>query len=335
VRDKLLHGAIRGAYADVLHRERHPIVALFVNLNSSEVDVNVHPAKAEVRFRDPALVRGLIISSLKHALHAHGGQASSTGGTQMISAFRPANAPTLPLHAPQRKTGYSAPSFSRSSNLAEAAHTYYAPAARAEPESALSEAARYPLGAARAQIHENYIIAQSEDGLVIIDQHAAHERLVYERFKAQLSDHGIERQGLLTPEIIDLGEAEAERLLKFAPDLARLGLEIEAFGAGAIAVQAAPALLGSRPDLQNLIRNLSDDITEHERADTLEERMNAILSSMACHGSVRSGRRMNSDEMNALLRQMEITPLSGQCNHGRPTYIELSLKDIEKLFGRR
>lgn len=335
VRDKLLHGAIRGAYADVLHRDRHPVVALFVNLDSSEVDVNVHPAKAEVRFRDPALVRGLIISALKHALHAHGGQASSTGAAQMISAFRPANTPTLPLQAPQRPVSYGAPSYSRSSNLAEAAHTYYAPAARAEPEPEISDAPHYPLGAARAQIHENYIIAQSEDGLVIIDQHAAHERLVYERFKAQMHDHGIEKQGLLTPEIVELDEAEAERLLKFAPDLARLGLEIEAFGAGAIAVQAAPALLGSRPDLQNLIRNLADDITEHERADTLEERMNAILSSMACHGSVRSGRRMNAEEMNALLRQMEATPLSGQCNHGRPTYIELSLKDIEKLFGRR
>jgi DNA mismatch repair protein MutL len=193
----------------------------------------------------------------------------------------------------------------------------------------------FPLGAARAQIHENYIIAQNENGLVVVDQHAAHERLVYERFKAQLSERGVEKQGLLSPEIVELEENEAARLLKFSEELARLGLEIEAFGVGAVAVQAVPALLGARADLQGLIRDLADEITERDTAQGLEERLNEILSTMACHGSVRSGRRMNADEMNALLRQMEATPLSGQCNHGRPTYVELSLKDIERLFGRR
>jgi DNA mismatch repair protein MutL len=337
VRDKLLHGCIRAAYADVLHRDRHPVVVLFVDLPATEVDVNVHPAKAEVRFRDPALIRGLIISALKHALHEHGGSSASSSSTQILQSFRPAN-----------MQGYSAgvytpaPPLRMPNALAESAQHAYAPqsflddrpSARAETVIETFEVA-YPLGAARAQIHENYIIAQSEKGLVIIDQHAAHERLVYERFKAQMADHGIEKQGLLTPEIIDLGESEAERLLTFAPEMSRLGLEIEPFGAGAIAVYSIPALLTGKADLQKLIRDLADEILEHENAQGLEERLNAILSRMACHGSVRSGRRMNAEEMNALLRQMEATPLSGQCNHGRPTSIELSLTDIEKLFGRR
>jgi DNA mismatch repair protein MutL len=244
--------------------------------------------------------------------------------------------------------GYSAGSYTpapplrRPNALAESAQQAYAPQSflddrpSARPETVIETfETAYPLGAARAQIHENYIIAQSERGLVIIDQHAAHERLVYERFKAQMADHGIEKQGLLTPEIIDLGESEAERLLTFALEMRKLGLEIEPFGAGAIAVHSIPALLTGKADLQKLIRDLADEILEHDHAQGLEERLNAILSRMACHGSVRSGRRMNAEEMNALLRQMEATPLSGQCNHGRPTSIELSLTDIEKLFGRR
>ena len=210
------------------------------------------------------------------------------------------------------------------------------PAARMEVHEAPVETVQnFPLGAARAQIHENYIIAQNADGLVIVDQHAAHERLVYERFKAQMRERGIEKQGLLSPEIVELEESEAERLLKFAPELAKLGLEIEPFGGMAVAVQSVPTLLGQRADIQGLIRDLADEITEAGSAQGLEERLNEILSTMACHGSVRSGRRMNVDEMNALLRQMEATPLSGQCNHGRPTSVALSLKDIERLFGRR
>ena len=342
VRDKLLHGCIRAAYADVLHSGRHPMAALFLELPADEVDVNVHPAKAEVRFRDPGLVRGLIISALKHALHEHGQKASSSVSTQMLGSFRPANGPTLPLHRGSRP---SVPGSYAYGNLAEEVHTAYAPqtsmAAEMAPvakteitEKLQEELHAFPLGAARAQIHENYIIAQSENGLVVVDQHAAHERLVYERFKAQIEERGIEKQGLLAPEIVELEDSEAERLLSHAPMLAKLGLDIEPFGSGAIAVQSVPALLGSKTNIQNLIRDLADEITERNTAQGLEEQLNDILSTMACHGSVRSGRRMNVDEMNALLRQMEDTPLSGQCNHGRPTYVELSLKDIERLFGR-
>ena len=232
-------------------------------------------------------------------------------------------------------------------NLAENVQTAYAsqesllpqeaPTAKAEifEQPLTEEEQSFPLGAARAQLHENYIIAQTPEGMVIVDQHAAHERLVYERFKAQVGDRGIEKQGLLSPEIVQLEESEAERLLGYADGLSNLGLEIEPFGAGAIVVQAIPALLGAKPNIERLIRDLADEITERDTAQGLEERLNDILSTMACHGSVRSGRRMNVDEMNALLRQMEETPLSGQCNHGRPTSITLSLADIEKLFGRR
>lgn len=360
VRDKLLHGAIRGAYSDVLHSGRHPVAALFVELSPEEVDVNVHPAKAEVRFRDPGLVRGLIVSALKHALHEHGQRASSSVssammgrlGASMNASIERQGGPALPLHrgsSPPVPRSYAYGGYS-GGTLAEAVHNAYtpmapsqgsmavdmAPQARAEfHEAPQDEPTNFPLGAARAQIHENYIIAQSENGMVIIDQHAAHERLVYERFKAQINERGVEKQGLLTPEIVELEESEAERLLGFAPELAKLGLEIEPFGGSAVAVQSVPALLGPRANLQGMIRDLADEITERDSAQGLEERLNEILSTMACHGSVRSGRRLTSDEMNALLRQMEETPLSGQCNHGRPTYVELSLKDIERLFGRR
>lgn len=330
VRDKLLHGCVRAAYADVMARDRHGIVALFLNLSSQDVDVNVHPAKAEVRFRDVQNVRGLIISALRHAIYEGGFRSSSHVSAQTLNKLQPANI-SMPLSR-SMPTAYG--------NLAEAPAFNYeprmdiAPSARAEivPEI---ETDSYPLGAARAQIHENYIIAQSENGLVIIDQHAAHERLVYERFKAQLADGGIQRQGLLTPEIAELDEAETNALLASKDELFKAGLEIESFGKGAVAVQAIPAILSDRADTIRLLRDLADEIMENENADGVEQRINAILSTMACHGSVRSGRRMNADEMNALLRQMEKTPMSGQCNHGRPTYIELSLKDIEKLFGRR
>ncbi|GJL86061.1 MAG: DNA mismatch repair protein MutL [Micavibrio sp.] len=342
VRDKLLNGCVRAAYRDVLHRDRHPMVALFLDLPASEVDVNVHPAKAEVRFRDAAMVRSLIISSLKHALHEGGFKASSTVATQALGAMRPANymagsGPALPLH---RGASPSVPASYAYGNLAEATYQAYepqmdmVPSARAE-EIPDTQEQNYPLGSARAQIHENYIVAQTEHGLILVDQHAAHERLVYERFKAQIAETGIEKQGLLTPEIVEMDEGQAASLLDYKEQLSRFGLEIEPFGAGAIAVQAIPALLSGRADVQRLIRDLADEILDHGQTQKLEERLNEILSTMACHGSVRSGRRMNADEMNALLRQMEKTPLSGQCNHGRPTYIELSLMDIEKLFGRR
>jgi DNA mismatch repair protein MutL len=336
VKDRMLHGCVRAAYADVLARDRHPVLALFLTLSPEEVDVNVHPAKAEVRFRDAAMIRGLMITALKHALHEHGFSSSSTGAGAALAAMRPANMPASPL--PFSNSNAALPRAY--GNLAEATHLAYVPQMQTTP-SARAEAApeiqpsSYPLGAARAQIHENYIIAQTENGLVIVDQHAAHERLVYERFKAQMAAHGIDKQGLLTPEIIDLGEEDAENLLSVAAQLSKLGLEIEAFGAGAIAVQAVPAILGNKANIRGLVRDLADEIREQERTQGLEERINAILSTMACHGSVRSGRRMNAEEMNALLRQMEATPYSGQCNHGRPTYIELKLNDIEKLFGRK
>ncbi len=342
VKDRLLNGCVRAAYADVLHRDRHPMVALFLDLPATEVDVNVHPAKAEVRFRDAALVRSLIISALKHALHEGGFKASSSVSTQALSSMRPANGgPALPLH---RGASPAVPSQYAYGNLAEATHQSYAPqnmaqmditpSARAE-EIPQTQTEHYPLGSARAQLHENYIVAQTQDGLVVVDQHAAHERLVYERFKAQMAENGVEKQGLLTPEIVELEESQQQNLLSFRDELAKLGLEIEPFGSGAIAVQSIPALLSDKADIQRLVQDLADEILDQGETQKLEERLNEILSTMACHGSVRSGRRMNAEEMNALLRQMEETPLSGQCNHGRPTYIELKLSDIEKLFGRR
>ena len=343
VKDRLLGGCVRAAYADVLHRDRHPVVALFLTCPPSEVDVNVHPAKAEVRFRDPGLVRGLMIGAMKQALHAGGFATSSTVAQGALSSFRPqrkAGGPSLPL---SRAHSHSPSLFSARAygNLAEQSYAAYegglAPSARTEmpllPDQQVEEDS-HPLGAAKAQIHENYIIAQTADGLVVVDQHAAHERLVYERLKAQMADQGVTRQGLLTPEVVALCESGAETILEHCEELARMGLEIEAFGAGAVAVQAVPALLGERVDIQGLVKDIADELLDQGETQKLEERLNHILSTMACHGSVRSGRRMNAEEMNALLRKMEQTPLSGQCNHGRPTYISLSLKDIEKLFGR-
>ncbi len=347
VQDKLLKGCIRGAYADVLARDRHPIVALFLDVPSTHVDMNVHPAKTEVRFRDPGIVRGLIVSALKNALMEGGFRSSNHVSQGALGKLSPSNfsSPAMPYRSPSNYSGsYAAPSHY--GNLAEAAQPHaqmdwgadIAPSARSEaqPEFARApETQTFPLGAARAQIHENYIVAQTKDGMVVVDQHAAHERLVYEKFKAQTAERGIEKQGLLTPEIIQLEDVQAERLLAHCETLSKLGLDLEPFGSGAIAVQTIPALLGGRCDVQRLILDLIDELDERDDVQGLEERINHILSTMACHGSVRSGRRMNADEMNALLRQMEETPLSGQCNHGRPTYVELKLHDIEKLFGRK
>ena len=352
VRDKLLHGCVRAAYFDVLHTGRHPMLALFLTLSGEEVDINVHPAKTEVRFRDPGLVRGLIISSLKHALHEGGFQSSSSISTSALGAMRPSgfpNSKSLPIARGNSQAvphSYIRDKNGEYGNLAEAQHREYTtqmdmnadimPSARNEnfiqntPENE-----NFPLGAARAQLHENYIVAQTKNGIVIVDQHAAHERLTYERFKAQMSECGIEKQGLLTPEIIELDEGQIELLLKHRDALSTLGLEIESFGAGAIAVQSIPAILADKTNIKHLVCDLADDILESDNVQNIEKQINNILSSMACHGSIRSGRRMNADEMNYLLREMEETPYSGQCNHGRPTYIELNLNDIEKLFGRR
>ena len=328
VRDRLLIGAIKGAYADVMSRDRHPVAALFLDLPPGEVDVNVHPAKAEVRFRDSAMVRGLVVSAIKHALHEGGQKTSTAIGVQTIAAWR---VPSVSM--PRQQAFAASPRLYGGPGLAEKQFEAYQPQARSEEPS--PQAVSYKLGAARAQVHENYIVAQTADGLVIVDQHAAHERLVYEKFKKQLAENGIERQGLLTPEIVDMEEQAAAGLLEHAQALARLGLEIEPFGAGCIAVRAVPALLKNGGDIPGLLRDLADELAEKGSVQGVEERLNAVLSTMACHGSVRSGRRLNAEEMNALLRQMEETPKSGQCNHGRPTYIELKLSDIEKLFGRR
>ncbi len=358
VRDKLLNGCVRAAYSDVLERSRHPMVALFLDVPPEEVDVNVHPAKAEVRFRDPAMVRSLIISSLKHALHEGGFRSSSHLAASTLASLRPTTGNIgLPLGrgshpaVPPSYINHQAPP-STYGNLAESPYQNYAsadngqlnmssdmaPQAKAQHCKALETQqvpTNFPLGAARAQLHENYIVAQTDEGLVIVDQHAAHERLVYERFKAQIQERGIERQGLLTPEIVELGDDQAHDLCKHKETLDRLGLEIEPFGSGAIAVQSVPALLGGRADVQGLIRDLADDLLDGGDVQGLEQKINEILSTMACHGSVRSGRGLNTDEMNSLLRQMEETPMSGQCNHGRPTYISLKLADIERLFGRK
>jgi DNA mismatch repair protein MutL len=340
VRDKLLAGAVRGAYADFLARDRHPVVALFLEVPPEQVDVNVHPAKAEVRFRDSGLVRGLIVGSLRHALAGAGHRASTTVATGALGAIRPGNGGSAPAPAFAHRGSYARPSYPRG-GLAEAAAAYQAPLDTAMPlapaarmEAVAAAAGHFPLGAARAQLHGTYIVAQTEDGIVIVDQHAAHERLVYERMKTQIEAGGIARQALLVPEIVELSEAEISRLTARAAEFAELGLVLEPFGMGAVAVREVPALLGE-VDVHGLVRDLAGELAEFGTALSLKEKLADVCSTIACHGSVRAGRGLNAEEMNALLRQMEATPHSGQCNHGRPTYVELKLADIEKLFGRR
>jgi DNA mismatch repair protein MutL len=335
VRDKLLIGAVRGAYADFLARDRHPALALFLNCDPAFVDVNVHPAKTEVRFRDAGLVRGLIVSALKNAIQAAGHQASTTVASDALAALKAHTGyeyqPSLPG---QSIPPYRAPAAYETSRSFQSP---FAPAARVEPstiEPPPPEEVATPLGAARAQLHETYIVAQTQDGIVIVDQHAAHERLTYERMKKQMEEGGIARQPLLVPEVVDLDPAEAARVVGRAVELAELGLVVEAFGPDAVLVRETPAMLGQM-DLKGLIRDLADDIAETGAALSLKERLEAVAGTLACHTSVRAGRRLTADEMNALLREMEKTPHSGQCNHGRPTYVELKLADIEKLFGRR
>ena len=335
VREKQLQGALRAGYSDVLARDRHPAVALFLDCDPALVDVNVHPAKSEVRFRDPGLARGLIVSALRHALAEAGHRAASTVGDAALGAFRPE--PEGPARVYQmdrpsaaaltRARDWQAPAMAEDPALWAAP----APSARVEPDATPDATAR-PLGAARAQIHETYIVAQTDAGMILVDAHAAHERLVYERLKQQMAETGIARQALLIPEIVTLGE-DADRLLEHAGALAELGLGIEAFGPGAVAVREVPALLG-QVSAEPLLRDMLDEIDALGRSEALRARLDAVLSRIACHGSVRSGRRMSAEEMNALLREMEATPKSGQCNHGRPTWVSLSLSDIERLFGR-
>lgn len=330
VRDKLLIGAVRGAYADFLARDRHPALALFLDCDPAFVDVNVHPAKTEVRFRDAGLVRGLIVSSLKHALAEAGHRASTTVASATLASLRPqplnfGYPQSHPSHGAQDAAReFHAPLFSRD-----------APVLSARMEEQTAEPAREtPLGVARAQLHETYVIAQTADGIVIVDQHAAHERLVYERMKQALENGGIARQPLLIPEVVELDPAEVERVSSRAEELSELGLVIEPFGPDAVMVREVPAMLG-KMDTKALVRDLADDIAETGAALSLKERLEDVAGTLACHTSVRAGRRLTAEEMNALLREMEATPHSGQCNHGRPTYVELKLADIERLFGRR
>ena len=330
VRDKLLVGTLRGAYADFLHSGRHPAAALFISCAPGLVDVNVHPAKSEVRFREPGIVRGLIVSALRHALVDAGHRASTTVAGATLGAFRPEN-PGARVYQMDRP---SQGALARSHDAQAPGFAETPVSGRVEPIGDAEDAQENPLGAARTQLHENYIIAQTRDGMVIVDQHAAHERLVYEKLKAQMAENGVAGQALLIPEIIELSATEAARLLEFSDELARLGLVIEPFGAGTVAVRETPAILGAT-DARALLLDVLDELADQAESRSVQERIEAVLSRVACHGSIRSGRRMQADEMNALLRQMEATPHSGQCNHGRPTYVELKLADIERLFGRR
>jgi DNA mismatch repair protein MutL len=343
VRDKLILGAVRAAYSDYLPRDRHPVVALFVTTDPQEVDANVHPAKTEVRFRNAGLVRALILHALKDGLAREGRRTAANTDGAALSAFRPAFAPRPTNWDWRSSPAYpvnSAPSFgsAMASALAEADQTAFnvgTPTADVRFEAQVSaDLLDRPLGAARTQIHETYIVSQTRDGLIVVDQHAAHERIVYEKLKASLAKNGVQRQILLIPEIVELDEATVEKLLDRAVELATFGLAIDSFGPGAVAVRETPSLLG-KANAAGLLRDLAEHMAEWDEALPLERRLMHVAATMACHGSVRAGRRLKPEEMNALLREMEDTPNSGQCNHGRPTYVELKLSDIEKLFGRR
>lgn len=336
VRDKLLVGALRAAYADLLSRERHPAAALFVDLDPAEVDVNVHPAKAEVRFRDPGLVRGLVVGGLRQALAGAGHRASSTVGGAMLGAFRPEASviPSWPAPRPAAWPTRPASGFAEPLVADAWSGRVEPPPATPEPETEPeTEAAELPLGIARAHLHETYIVAQTRDGMVIVDAHAAHERLTYERLKAARAANGIPGQMLLIPDVVELDAGSRARLLDAQAELERLGLVFEPFGGSALCVRETPAILGE-VDCHRLLPDLADALDADEGRG-LDTRIDAVLSRMACHGSVRSGRTLRAEEMNALLRDMERTPHAGQCNHGRPTYVELKLQDIERLFGRR
>ncbi len=383
VRDKLLAGAVRGAYMDYLHSGRHPLLVLFLKVPYDYVDVNVHPAKSEVRFRDPSRVRGLIVGALRMALAQGSQQATSQGAQGALERFRvegqgaqgqtpqnPGGSPNPPVWSradisPASGHGTGAMGEPRSAAAYQGAYgsgnkegsfqTFRPQGQRGFGEEAQAplegldqqsgdtrpgqvepspELMARPLGVARAQLHDNYIVAQTENAMIIIDQHAAHERIVYEKMKQGMEAQGVPTQGLLIPEVVDLDEASAARLEARAEEFSKLGIVLERFGEAAVVVRETPALLG-HCNIKQMVRDLADDLAQGDQGLSLKERLEEVVATMACHGSVRSGRRLTGDEMNALLRQMEATPYSGQCNHGRPTYVELSLADIEKLFGRR
>ena len=315
VRDKLIAGAIRGAYADLMSRSRFPALVLFLTCPPERVDVNVHPAKSEVRFRDSAFVRGLIISAIRAAL-ASKGVVSNTGlARATVSSFRPMTAPAY-------------------GGLAERQAAFEMDMPLAAPLAETLYTEDFPLGTARAQFHDNYIVAQTKSGIVLVDQHAAHERLVYERLKRERAEDGIATQPLLVPQVVELDPSDVERLSGAAELLAQSGLVLEAFGDGAVLLREIPTALG-RADIAGIVKDIADELAELGETTAVDERINHVLATMACHNSVRSGRKLKPDEMNALLREMEATPNSGQCNHGRPTFVELKLADIERLFGRR
>src|SRR6202051_805278 len=343
VRDKLLIGAVRAAYSASLPRDRHPVVALFVTLDPQEVDANVHPAKTEVRFRNAGLVRALIVHALKDGLAREGKRTAANSDGAAIASFRPSftprptnwdwrSSPAYPTGPARAFDGAAAAAFAEPGQSAFDVGTPTADVRFQEAPSA--DLLDRPLGAARTQIHETYIVSQTRDGLIVVDQHAAHERIVYERLKASLAKNGVQRQILLIPEIVELDEATVEKLLDRFEELCSFGLGVESFGPGAMAVRETPSLLG-KSDAGSLLRDLAEHMAEWDEALPLERRLMHVAATMACHGSVRAGRRLKPEEMNALLREMEDTPNSGQCNHGRPTYVELKLSDIEKLFGRR
>ena len=349
VQDKLLYGAVRAAYSDFLAYDRHPLVVLFLDAPKSTLDVNVHPAKSEVRFQEPGLVRGLIIGALKKTLTEAGYQTSSTVSNAALGILNKSISKVASTGVRRSSQSYksfnSAPNNHLHSSLAtnEIANEYLdlnsAPMARNNSTSnqsfeTLNEIASFPLGAAQAQLHKNYIVAQTNEGFVIVDQHAAHERLVYEKMKIHLKEGGIKRQVLLIPEVVDLENAKIQRLLELKDDFTRLGLILEKFGEGAILVREIPSILGDI-NIKNLVIDIADELEEFGSSTVLEDKLGHICGTIACHSSVRSGRTLRIEEMNALLREMEATPHSGQCNHGRPTYVELKLSDIEKLFGRR
>ncbi|MDH7637861.1 DNA mismatch repair endonuclease MutL [Sphingomonas oryzagri] len=335
VRDRLLVGAVRAAYQEMLARDRHPVVALFITLPGSEVDVNVHPAKTEVRFREPALIRGLIVGGLRAALDAAGHRSVQRPAEDALAAWQSEPiapvSPALPLPFEQRQYGVwdSRPNFAASPAIAPA------PQGRAEIAVAAPPAAiEHPLGVARGQVAATYIVAEAEDGLVLVDQHAAHERLVLERMRRAMAEGGVASQALLLPEVVELDEAGCDRLETRLEELAAMGLELDRFGPRAMLVRAVPAMLG-RTDVRGLVTDLADELAAYDEALSLREKLDAVAGTMACHGSVRAGRVLSVAEMNALLREMEVTPHSGQCNHGRPTWVKLGHNDIEKLFGRK
>jgi DNA mismatch repair protein MutL len=338
VKDRLLNGAVRGAYAEMLARDRHPVVALFLDVPADQVDVNVHPAKTEVRFRDPQLARGLIVSGLRRALDEAGHRSVQRADAAVMGlwqAEQPAPAPE-----PQQNLwgiGHSgAETLTRHNAVFDRRPSFIAPPqARAEPAAeAVPGVTSFPLGVARGQVARTYIVAEAEDGLVLVDQHAAHERLVLERMRRAMSNGGVASQALLLPEVIELDEPACDRLEARAAELAEFGLELERFGPRAMLVRATPAMLGGG-DVTALVTDIADELAAFDDALSLKERLDHVAATMACHGSVRAGRILSVAEMNALLREMEITPHSGQCNHGRPTWVKLAHGDIEKLFGRK